>query len=373
MAFYRCGGGGTPTGDAKPEDVLSPRTFSNNDGTGKVGTMTNASGNISISSGRQAFVNGVTIPRGYHDGTKKVSVATDGQKSIQAQRDAIVGLDFKTDNKVPSSIEVRPLKQFTGGCNIRNRYNEFDIYDSSALSKSIGADEYIRYVNTIAIPNSNSGVYTFPELLTQLKPQMQNAYREASAIASKNYSSGECFWFTPLGPDYAVEALADIHAGDPIRPHTNVEPIEAYYTFYNDGRQTDLLADNSFRYVNARNVYKNGYNIAVSDMTTTGSTAWGTDLNVRKEYTCPNPGLYLVIAFSNVGRMLDDTLLVWSDNGIVDGNSGRIEHLWGTDTEGGAYVIIKQVSDCIKDTKIHCRSTSSNCKQIKIIAITTNY
>lgn len=370
MAFYRCGGN-RPTGNAVEADVLEKKTFSNENGTDKIGTMPNATGDITITTGKKAITDGTVIPKGYHDGTKKVKVSAE-KKTYQADRVGVLGYDYTGDVKLPSSITINPPKVFSGGCNIKIRANEIDIYDSEYLSKTIKSDEYIKFVNTVGIPNSNSGTYTFPEWLSLLIPELANGYVETSTIASKTYNYGDVFWYRPMGSEVAGRIIVDrVQEGTQLQNGNNFIVIPAYQSYHNDGRSYDLGANNSIRYVNATKVYSNGVDDTLTSISTTGSSAWGSNLNERIEYTCTRRGLYLVIAFALNGDMLDDSLVVWSDDGIVGGWTDRVEHMWGTDDSGGARVIIKQVADCSDGTKIHCRSTSSNCSQIKIISIST--
>ncbi len=63
-------GGENPTGNAGTGDVLAGKTFSNDEGTGKTGSMTNrgaVSGTITTQNGSY------TVPAGYHNGSGKVT------------------------------------------------------------------------------------------------------------------------------------------------------------------------------------------------------------------------------------------------------------------------------------------------------------
>lgn len=106
--------GEPPTGNAVPADVLAPKTFSNADGTDKVGTMTN---NGAVSPTALDPGGSYTVPAGYHNGSGVVSAKSN------------------TDTYVANS---------------------------RGAALDMGAANLNRYVNTNGVPNSNSGTYTFP-------------------------------------------------------------------------------------------------------------------------------------------------------------------------------------------------------------------
>lgn len=106
--------GEPPTGNAVPADVLAPKTFSNADGTDKVGTMTN---NGAVSPTALDPGGSYTVPAGYHNGL------------------GVVSAKANTD---------------TYAANARG------------ATLDMGAANLNRYVNTNGVPNANSGTYTFP-------------------------------------------------------------------------------------------------------------------------------------------------------------------------------------------------------------------
>lgn len=106
--------GALPTGNAVPADVLSGKTFSNADGTDKVGTMTN---NGAVAPTALDPGGSYTIPQGYHNGNGAVNA-----KSNTATYTA----------------------------------------NTRGTALDMGAANLNRYVNTSGVPNSNSGTYTFP-------------------------------------------------------------------------------------------------------------------------------------------------------------------------------------------------------------------
>ena len=113
MALYRTSGA-NPTGDAVESNVLSGKTFSNNSGTDKVGTMPN---NGAVSPSALSPNVSYTIPEGYHNGNGVVIAS-------------------------PNTGTYSPTTR------------------NAALD--MGISNLNRYVNTNGVPNSNSGTYTFP-------------------------------------------------------------------------------------------------------------------------------------------------------------------------------------------------------------------
>lgn len=111
---YRSTLGEPPTGNAVVGDVLYGKTFSNADGTDKVGTMPN---NGAVAPTALDPGGSYTIPAGYHNGQGAVSA-----------------------------------KSNTGTYTASSRGAALDM----------GAANLNRYVNTNGVPNSNTGTYTFP-------------------------------------------------------------------------------------------------------------------------------------------------------------------------------------------------------------------
>lgn len=111
---YRSTLGEPPTGNAVVGDVLYGKTFSNADGTDKVGTMPN-NGKVTPSALNPG--GSYTIPAGYHNGQGVVSANSN-----------------------------------TGTYTANTRGAALDM----------GAANLNRYVNTNGVPNSNTGTYTFP-------------------------------------------------------------------------------------------------------------------------------------------------------------------------------------------------------------------
>lgn len=144
---YRSTLGEPPTGNAVVGDVLYGKTFSNADGTDKVGTMPN-NGKVTPSALNPG--GSYTIPAGYHNGQGVVSANSN-----------------------------------TGTYTANTRGAALDM----------GAANLNRYVNTNGVPNSNTGTYTFPANDTGGTKDLgvANNYRYVNAqnVYNKGKTDGE--------------------------------------------------------------------------------------------------------------------------------------------------------------------------------------
>lgn len=149
---YRSTLGEPPTGNAVVGDVLYGKTFSNADGTDKVGTMPN---NGAVAPTALDPGGSYTIPAGYHNGQGAVSAKSNTATYTASARGAALDM---------------------------------------------GAANLNRYVNTNGVPNSNSGTYTFPANDTGGTKDLgqtnsyryvnaQNVYNKGKADGSNNFDS----------------------------------------------------------------------------------------------------------------------------------------------------------------------------------------
>ncbi len=168
MAFYRMGGGGDePTGNASEEHVLASKTFSNDLGTGKTGTMpdnTSTFKDVELSPDR----NTVVIPRGYHPGNKTVFFTTNEVTELTADRTKSVTYTYKDFDvrgmKPISKITIDPIR-LSGTPYVPNkRSSSIDMYSDKGATGSPITDsrECYRYIDTSKVPNTHSGTYTIP-------------------------------------------------------------------------------------------------------------------------------------------------------------------------------------------------------------------
>lgn len=165
MAYFRTGGQGA-TGNAAVGDVLSGKTFSNENDIDLEGTMTNNGAvDVTIDTNTTQY----TVPAGYHNGSGKVKVTTQ-EKSVTPTT--------ASQNVTPDSGKV--LSKVTVGT---QKHSGTYSATSRGASLDMGEVHNQRYVNTNSVPNSNSGTYTFAENDTGGTKDMgaTNSYRYVNA------------------------------------------------------------------------------------------------------------------------------------------------------------------------------------------------
>lgn len=169
------GGGINPTGDAVEGDVLLNKTFSNDDGVDKVGTMPN---NGAVSPSALSPNGSYTIPLGYHNGNGVVSVS-------------------------PNTGTYSPTTR------------------NAALD--MGIDNLYRYVDTTGVPNANTQTYTPTSNNSSLDMGATNNYRYVNTNTvynlGKNDSSARTLWV-------AFKAFAQFGANDPMNWTCSFTPDE---------------------------------------------------------------------------------------------------------------------------------------------------
>ena len=170
------GGGINPTGNAVEGDVLLNKTFSNDDGVDKVGTMPN---NGAVSPTALSPNGSYIIPLGYHNGNGVVSASPNTGTYSPTTRNA--ALDMGIDN----------LNRYVDTTGVPNSNTETYTASSRGASLDMGATNNYRYVNTNGVPNSNSGTYTFPANDTGGTKDLgvTNTYRYVNA--SNVYNKGK--------------------------------------------------------------------------------------------------------------------------------------------------------------------------------------
>lgn len=203
---YRSTLGEPPTGNAVVGDVLFGKTFSNADGTDKVGTMPN---NGAVAPTALDPGGSYTIPAGYHNGQGAVSAKSNTATYTASSRGAALDM---------------------------------------------GAANLNRYVNTNGVPNSNTGTYTFPandtggtkdlgEANNYRYVNAQNVYNKGKADGSGNITSATKIF------DIAIQGAVpmDVVAGKAYSLRTNgsVAPYLTRSTVLYDDGQTCIIKANS--------------------------------------------------------------------------------------------------------------------------------
>lgn len=106
MAYFKCSGV-NPTGNATEADVLSGKTFSNESGIDKTGTMTNRG---AVSQTLNTSTTSYTIPAGYHNGSGTVSITTQTKSCTPSTSAQTISPD---SGKVLSSVSVSAISTQT--------------------------------------------------------------------------------------------------------------------------------------------------------------------------------------------------------------------------------------------------------------------
>lgn len=111
MAYFRCGGGTNPTGNATSADVLATKTFSNEaDGIDQVGSMPN---NGAVDVDLDTSTTSYTVPAGYHNGSGTVKLTTETKTETAGTSAKTV---TPTSGKVLSSVTINPTPSQTKSC-----------------------------------------------------------------------------------------------------------------------------------------------------------------------------------------------------------------------------------------------------------------
>ena len=196
MAFYRCGGGNDPTGDAQPADVRNGKTFSNSSGTGKVGTMTNH-GNWSPKLHQDNP--SVTLPEGYYNGSGTASIDTYEIMSITPRRDKAVTVSLSDQANYPTWYHKVPKKISAASSPLTNvpykpnkRSSNIDMYtDTGATVNPVDGNACYKYLDTTSVPNSNTGMYSLPSDSNEKEFDMgaANTYRYINARGYYNHAN----------------------------------------------------------------------------------------------------------------------------------------------------------------------------------------
>lgn len=184
MAFYRCAGGTDPTGNAGTGDVLEGKTFSNADGIDKTGTMPmKANGTSVVSTGRDATGPWAYIPYGYYP-----KYGNTNNSYVYFSDEQVVNFANKQEKTVTSSRSAQTVTPDSGKLLSKVTVNALaptGTYKPTARANNndMGATGNYRYVDTTAVPNTNSGTYTYAANSTGGTVDMgaTNTYRYVNA------------------------------------------------------------------------------------------------------------------------------------------------------------------------------------------------
>ena len=219
------GGGINPTGDAVEGDVLLNKTFSNDDGVDKVGTMPN---NGAVSPSALSPNGSYTIPEGYHNGNGVVTASPNTGTYSPTTRNA--ALDMGIDN----------LNRYVDTTGVPNSNTETYTASSRGASLDMGATNNYRYVNTNGVPNSNSSTYTFPANDTGGTKDLgeTNAYRYVNA--TNVYNKGKADAITRFDVfAYSTSASSPVKA--------SVRLPYSFVSLFNQFRVTNIPSNGNYR------------------------------------------------------------------------------------------------------------------------------
>lgn len=186
------GGGINPTGDAVEGDVLLNKTFSNDDGVDKVGTMPN---NGAVSPTALSPNGSYTIPEGYHNGNGVVTASPNTGTYSPITRDAALDMGISNLN---------------------------------------------RYVNTNGVPNSNNETYTFASGDTGGTKDLgeNNTYRYVNA--TNVYNKGKADAITRFDVfAYSTSASSPVKA--------SVRLPYSFVSLFNQFRVTNIPSNGNYR------------------------------------------------------------------------------------------------------------------------------
>lgn len=287
MAWYRCrhtgsGGGVTPIGDATDGDVLSGKTYMNANGA-STGTMTNRG---AVSATLNTSTTSYTVPEGYHNGSGTVSITTE----TKTQAPSTLAIDVTpTSGKVLSKVTVSAIQTET----------KTQAPSTSAVDVTPSSGKYLTKVTVSAISpqrtagvaatstgRDSSGAYVyFPY---GWHPNTNTSYgnytrlTDAQAVATCNKQEKTSTPTTrsataaTVTPD-SGKMLSKVTVNTNSVPNSNsgTKTITSSDANWYTGN-VDMGATNTYRYVNAVNVYNKGK----QDGAGTETTLW----------TNPNPG-----------------------------------------------------------------------------------
>ena len=270
MAWYRMrsigsGGGVTPIGDATDGDVLSGKTYMNANGA-STGTMTNRG---AVSQTLDTTTTSYTVPEGYHNGSGTVSITTE-TKTITAGTSA--STTSATSGKVISSVTVNPTPSQTKSASPSTSAQTISPDSGKLLSSvSISAISPVRASGggsaTLTGQNSTGPYVYFPygwypqahatygSWVYMTAAQAVTACPSQEATSTPTTRSATAATVTPD----SGKLLSKVTVNTNSVPNSNsgTKTITSSDTNWYTGN-VDMGATNTYRYVNAVNVYNKG-------------------------------------------------------------------------------------------------------------------
>ena len=267
--IYLNGGNAKLIGDALVENVLSGKTFYNNDSKNLlIGTMAN-NGAVQASIGlNQSY----TIPAGYHNGSGTVTNSIVNKGAITGSV-GVGGTYSSTQNGYVTTISVT-------GPSLSGNAGVGDVLSGKTFYSNSGTKQTGTMVNrgTINTSIGIGGSYTIPQGYHSGSGKVTNSIANKGAITGSvgmggTYSSTQNGYVTTIkitGPTTSGTFNATTRATNIDMGSTNVyryvtttsvpNTNSGTYTYpaNSTGGTVDLGATNTYRYVNAANVYAKG-------------------------------------------------------------------------------------------------------------------
>lgn len=291
MAYYKCSGL-TPTGNATAGDVLSGKTFSNESGTDKTGTMPD---NGAVSAALDTGTTSYTIPAGYHNGSGSVSISTQTKSVGPSTSAQTVTPD---SGKVLSSVSVSAMalqaKSASPSTGAQTIYADSGYHGLSSVSIAAISPQRSAPWATASGQDSSSPYVYFPYgWYSELNGYGHYCRMSAAQAVAACPSQGKTTAPTSRSASAATvypdsgKLLSSVTVNTNSVPNTN----SGTYTFGRDYNTVDLGAENTYRYVNPWNVFSYGYDTGYPQ----GYSAGYADHNPANTVTYGVPVLDYVI------------------------------------------------------------------------------
>ena len=155
--LYRCGSAAL-VGNATPADVLNGKTFYKDDaGTILTGSMTDR-GAVSVTYTPSSSAQTYTIPKGYHDGTGKVTIKATPTETATVRSGITAQTVTPTSGKFLSSVTVSALRKTAAKVSVESGGSV--VYTTAYDTGSTGSNYYVAVVcggtGTVQGSNNNS-------------------------------------------------------------------------------------------------------------------------------------------------------------------------------------------------------------------------